>query len=368
MEIKYDDNEKSLIFLSMFDLSYKKEQELLSLFNEPKDFLKKFFNCKEEIQKIFEKGSHDFISEIEKAIREGILNSYINNLNNKDIIVLTPYSKNYPENLKNIEAPPFTLFCKGDISLLNSEGIAVVGTRTPTSYGKIVTEQFCRGLVQNDFTIISGLACGVDTIAHKTALENNGKTIAVLGGGFDNIYPAMNINLSKQIIENGLLVSEYRPNFNPTVYTFPFRNRIIAGLSKGVLITEAGEKSGALHTKEFALEMGKEVFAVPGNVTNLMSKGTNRLIRSAQGACVLNYEDIVCIFRDKVVTSSKSSKFSQVSLEEQLVLKLLQKEERSFEQLQAETGLATSKLNSMLTMLQIKGIVKQMPGNSYCLA
>jgi DNA processing protein len=113
--------------------------------------------------------------------------------------------------------------------------------------------------------------------------------------------------------------------------------------------------------------MGKEVFAVPGNVTSLMSKGTNRLIRSAQGACVLNFEDIVCVFREKVVTSSKSA-ISQVSIEEGLILKLLEKEERDFEQLQAKTGLPTNKLNSMLTMLQIKGIIKQIPGNSYCLA
>ncbi len=138
-------------------------------------------------------------------------------------------------------------------------------------------------------------------------------------------------------------------------------------MSKGVLLTEAGEKSGALHTKEFALEMGKEVFAVPGNTTSAMSKGTNRLIRSAQGACVLNYEDIVCVFREKVVTSTKSQP-SQVSLDEEIVIKLLENEEKNFEQLQTETGLPTSKLNSMLTMLQIKSIIKQNPGNSYCLA
>lgn len=368
MEIKYSENEKALIFLSMFDLAYKKEQELLSLFSEPKYLLTTFFDRQEEICKIFEKGSHNFIAEMEKTIKDGILNSYIRNLSDKEIVVLTLYSENYPDSLRDMEMPPFTLFCKGDISLLTSDGIGLVGTRTPTSYGKIITEQFCRGLVENGFTIVSGLACGVDTISHKTALENGGKTIAVLGGGFDNLYPSMNENLAKQIVEKGLLITEYRPNVSPTVYTFPFRNRIIAGLSKGVLITEAGEKSGALHTKEFALEMGREVFAVPGNVTSPMSKGTNRLIKSAQCACVLNYEDIVCVFRNKVVTSFRPSNYSQLSFDEQMVLKLLESEERDFEELQLETKLQTSKLNSMLTMLQIKGIIKQMPGNSYCLA
>jgi DNA processing protein len=133
------------------------------------------------------------------------------------------------------------------------------------------------------------------------------------------------------------------------------------------LITEAGEKSGALHTKEYALDMGKEVFAVPGNVNSVMSKGTNRLIRSAQGACVLSYEDIVCIFHEKVVKSS-SLPSSQISLDEQVVLNLLEGEEKTFEQIQNRTNLPTNKLNSMLTMLQIKGIIKQLPGNSYCLA
>lgn len=367
MELEYNSNEKALIFLSMFELTYKKEQEILSLFNEPKDLILNFFTRKKEIETLFERGSTDFISKIEKALQDKVLDSFIRNLTEKEIVVLTPYSKNYPENLKNIEQPPFTLFCKGDVSLLNSEGIAVVGTRSPTSYGKIITEKFCKGLVENDFTIISGLAYGVDSISHQTALQNNGKTIAVLGGGFNNIYPSANENLAKRIVEKGLLISEYNPSFKPTIYSFPFRNRIIAALSKGVLITEAGEKSGSLHTKEFALEMGKEIFAVPGNITSSMSKGTNRLIRTAQGACVLSYEDIVCVFHQKVITSSKSE-YKQVGIEEGLILNILEKEEKSFEELQTEIGLQTSKLNSMLIMMQIKGLIKQTPGNSYCIA
>lgn len=366
MELKYNKNDQALIFLSMFDITHKKEQELLDIFEEPKDILTSFFEKKTEIIKIFGKNQQHIVADMCKYLENDVLSSYIKNLNDKKIIILTLFSENYPENLRNLDMPPFILFCKGDISLLKEEGIGVVGTRRPTSYGKIITEQFAKGLVANDFTIISGLACGVDAIAHKTALDNNGKTIAVLGGGFDNLYPAMNQNLADRIIEKGLLLTEYRPNFSPTVYTFPFRNRIIAGLSKGVLITEAGEKSGALHTKEYALELGREVFAVPGNIISPMSKGTNRLIRSAQSACVLNYEDIVCVFRKKVVTFSKL-RSNQLSLEDQLILKSLELEEKNFEELQLETKLQTSKLNSMLTMLQIKGIIKQIPGNTYCL-
>lgn len=367
MRVEYNNNERALIFLSMFDITHKKEQELLDIFEEPKDFLLTFQKNRDIISKTLGRNLRHLFEDMENYLMDNVLDSYINNLHNKNIKVLTPYSVGYPDSLRNLDMPPWILFCKGDISLLENESIGVVGTRRPTSYGKIITEQFCKGLVANNFAIVSGLACGVDTIAHKTALDNNGKTIAVLGGGFDKIYPAMNQNLSDKIIENGLLISEYRPNFSPTVYTFPFRNRIIAALSKGILITEAGEKSGSLHTKEYALELGKEVFAVPGNITSPMSKGSNRLIKSAQCACVLNYEDIVCVFRQKVVISSKSA-LNQLTLEDQLIVKALELEEKNFEQLQFETGLQTNKLNSMLTMLQIKGIVKQMPGNTYCLA
>ncbi len=362
MEIKYTENEKALIFLSLFDLMYKKEEELLSLFDEPKHLLTEFFEQESEIYKFFVK-SKQVVNDMAKALQENVLHSYINNLNSKDIQVITSCSDKYPNCLRDLETPPYTLFCKGDISLLGTDSIGVVGTRVPTAYGKIITEQFCKGLVQNDFTIVSGMAAGVDSVAHKTALDSNGKTIAVLGGGFEHIFPSFNLQLSEQIMQKGLLISEYRPSMQPALWTFPLRNRIIAGLSKGILITEAGERSGSLHTKEYALELGREVFAVPGNITSAMSKGTNRLIRSAQSACVLNYEDIVCVFREKVVKSPKLAA-SQISLDDQLILKLLN-EEQTFEQLQEKTALPTSKLNSSLTMLQIKGVVKQLPGNSY---
>ena len=164
----------------------------------------------------------------------------------------------------------------------------------------------------------------------------------------------------------GLLISEYKPNTQPALYTFPLRNRIIAGLSLGVLITEAGEKSGALHTKEYALDLGREIFAVPGNINSPMSKGTNRLIRSAQGACVLSYEDIVCTFRENVVKSPSVLNL-QLSVEDQLIIDFLQTGEKTIEQLAEKTGLKIGKLNANLTMLEIKGLVKKLPGNSYIL-
>ena len=375
----YNENEKALIFLSLFDLMPQKELELLSLFKEPKELLESFFDKEKEINKIFTKlmkkesqvenvnfKYHKTVAQMKKALEENLLNDYINNLTKKKIIVLTPFSKEYPKKLLELDYPPQTLFCMGDISLLNTDCIGVVGTRTPTSYGKVVTEKFCKGLVENNFTIVSGLAAGVDSISHKTALNNAGKTIAVLGGGFEHIFPSFNTELAKKIAKEGLIITEYRPSMQPTLYTFPQRNRIIAGLSLGILLTEAGEKSGSLHTKEFALELGREVFAVPGNINSPMSKGTNRLIRSAQGACVLSYEDIVCTFKENVVKSPSALNL-QLSLEDQAILSYLQNEEKTIEELVELTGFQIGKLNACLTMLEIRGIVKQLPGNSYIL-
>lgn len=377
MNIVYDENEKALILLSLFDLSLQKEREVLSLFDSPKDFVRDFDKFENEINAIFIRGMksesqeknvgykrHKVVSEIKEAILQDRVSDFIADLNKKNIRVVTLCSNLYPKKLLDLEAPPYTLFCIGDLSLFETDSIGIVGTRTPTPYGKIITEKFAKGLTENGFTIVSGLACGVDTVSHKTALDNNGKTIAVLGGGFEHIFPSFNINLARQIAREGLLVTEYRPSLKPALFTFPQRNRIIAGLSLGILITEAGEKSGALHTKEYALDLGREIFVVPGNITSPMSKGTNRLIRSAQGACVLDYEDIVCVFREKVV-KSVSTLPKQLSFEETAVVKELETGDKTFEELIELTKMETKNLNPLLTMLEIKGIIRQLPGNRY---
>lgn len=358
--MNYNLDEQAIIFFSAFDLTYKKQQDIFSLTEKYSELILEFNKFSSQIEKII--NDKAMFEEICEKISNGFLNSYINNLIKDEIQCLTIISERYPNSLREIDQPPYILFCKGDISLLNQDGIAIVGTRMPTSYGKIITEQFAKGLVLNDFVIISGMAAGVDTISHKTALENGGKTIAVMGSGFEYIYPAFNKELARKIVENGLIITEYKPSTKPALYTFPFRNRIIAGLSKGVLITEAGEKSGSLHTKEYALEMGKEVFVVPGNINSAMSKGTNRLIRTLQGACVLGFEDIVAKFKQNVVTSVKPKNI-QVSFEEQMILDALKLEGKTVEELQEITNLPTSKLNSCLTIFEIKGIVKKLPGN-----
>lgn len=275
MEKTYTQNEKALIFLSLFDIVPQKEIELLSLFESPSELLETFFEREKEINALFSKGmrngskagngeTHKTVEQMKDALNENLLSSYIKNLNSKNIFVLTPYSENYPKKLLELDFPPQTLFCLGDVSLLGTDCIGVVGTRTPTPYGKIVTEKFTRGLCENNFTIVSGLAAGVDTIAHRTALDNSGKTIAVLGGGFEHIFPSFNIELAKRISNEGLLISEYRPSFVPAQYTFPLRNRIIAGLSLGILITEAGEKVARSTPKSLPLNLAAKFLPFRG--------------------------------------------------------------------------------------------------------
>mgnify|MGYP003300428085 CR=1 FL=1 len=194
-------------------------------------------------------------------------------------------SEEYPKQLKNIYDPPVKLYVLGNKQLLSQKGIAIVGTRKASEYGKKVALQFSKDLSQKGINIISGLALGIDTYAHLGTLQQNsiGKTIAVLGSGLDNLYPKQNIELAKKIIKSGgCLISEYPIGTKPERQNFPQRNRIISGLSKGVLVVEANEKSGALITTDFALEQGRDVFAVPGSVFSHISVGTNNLIK--QGA------------------------------------------------------------------------------------
>lgn len=204
--------------------------------------------------------------------------------------------KSYPENLRNIYDPPKKIYVLGNIEILNKKAIAIVGSRKATNYGKKVAFQLSDELARRQINIISGLAVGIDTYAHMGALyggNNKGKTIAVLGSGLDNIYPKENIELARQILKNGgCIISEYPFGTKPERLNFPHRNRIISGLSDGIVVVQADRNSGSLITAEFGLEQGKEIFAVPGEITNPVSEGTNNLI--LQGAkIVLSVQEIL---------------------------------------------------------------------------
>jgi DNA processing protein len=196
-----------------------------------------------------------------------------------DCSYITLTNKNYPTCLKSIFKPPFVIFYKGNIDLLNDDKkrLAVIGSRDNTDYGKFSAQNICKDLVKKNVVIVSGLAKGIDSIAHRTCLTNGGNTIAVLGNGFNIIYPQENNDLYKKIEDNGLIISEYPPNVNPDADNFPKRNRIIAGLSEGVIVIEAKEKSGSMNTVSHALEDGKQIFCVPERINS--NSGCNKLIK-----------------------------------------------------------------------------------------
>lgn len=361
----YSKQEKALIFLSTFEfMSYKKYQEIMNIFDDLYEIFTPNMQQLRELKLILNKNYEEFADGI-KNFNE---NTFFEILESRNVQCLTILSNKYPEKLKRLAQPPIVLYYIGNIELLNTNIIAIVGTRTPSTYGKIVTQKFSKALAKEGLTIVSGMASGIDKISHEGALEVNGNTIAVLGGGFDHIFPAMNTNLFKEICEKGLVISEYFLTVSPTKYTFPARNRIIAGLSNYIIITEAGRKSGSLYTMEFGTEIGVDTYCVPGNITNELSYATNELIKKGICACLTCPEDILCLFGMKPTqTHIITSKQVQLSLEEDSICNLLKDGEKDFEYLQEKTRLSTQNLNISLTSLEISGIIKKLAGNSYVL-
>ena len=212
---------------------------------------------------------------------DGLINKMENYMKINGIKQLDFYDNDYPKQLKNMYDPPITLFYKGDIKLVNTNCVSVIGSRNATKYGLDESYSIGKELVTNNYTVVSGLARGIDTMAHQGALSvQNGKTIAVVGCGLDRVYPEENTRLFNEISERGLVLSEYVVGTKAEPGNFPARNRIISGLSENLIVVEAASKSGAMITVEFALEQGKNVFAVPGNVNSYTSTGTNELIKN----------------------------------------------------------------------------------------
>lgn len=288
----------------------------------------------------------------------------LDTLYKKDIKLICRDDRHFPDRLRQKEVcPPLVLYCKGDTELLDTKGIAVVGTRICSRYGKEMAEKFASAFAEAGLTVISGLATGVDAYAHATAIKY-GKTLAVLGGGLDNITPVTNLTLADKIEQNGLIVTEYPPEFFPTKYSFPERNRIISGLSMGVLVVEAGEKSGSLITANFALEQNREVFALPGNVGLLKSVGTNELIKKGQAMLVTSPEDIFTALGFDGAIRQKNIAISLDFFEKKLYNFLLDGE-KHYDEIVAKIKMAPSELAPMLLSLEIRGVIMRLPGNYY---
>ncbi|MFA5211298.1 MAG: DNA-processing protein DprA [Patescibacteria group bacterium] len=347
-------------------MTCKRYQELLAFFDSPKniwegtenDFLKA--GWKKEIIENFFVWKKDFILKQKDDYEKIFFRD--------EISCLTYDNQAYPKNLKNIFDPPTCIFIRGTLAI-DKIFLAVVGSRKNTFYGRQITEKLITEL-DNNLVIVSGLAFGIDSIAHQTCLKNKKSTIAVLGGGIntENIYPKEHHNLAIEIINNGgALISEYPPLTEPNSFTFPKRNRIIAGLCEAVLVIEATQKSGALITAECALQNGREVFAVPQNINSENSYGVNELLKN--GAALVNSTaDISSVLNLQNTADCVKNKIIQTTNEqEKIILKLLDGQGVHIDFLIKNSGLNSQIVNSTLAFMELKGWIKNLGNMTYIL-
>lgn len=281
--------------------------------------------------------------------------------------IITWDDASYPENLRFASDAPLVLYVRGQLIPTDMKALAIVGTRKASRYGLDVAQRMAYWLAAQEVTIVSGLAMGIDAAAHQGALDAKGRTIAVLGSGVDILYPRENEKLAHAIMKQGAIISEHPLGMPPTGKNFPARNRIISGLSLGVLVAEAPQDSGALITAEAALEQGREVFAVPANIFNRNGAGCNKLIQ--EGAkLVMKASDVLDelnIAYDKKVTKSKTEKVAPSSDLEKRVLALLDDEALHVDEIIRELGLSSAEVVSTLTLLELKGLAQSLGAMQY---
>lgn len=282
-----------------------------------------------------------------------------------DYHIITPQDSEYPDLLKRIYDPPQRLYIAGSIKPKDNLSLAVVGTRKFSNYGKEAAQFLVEQLVRSGLTIISGLARGIDTFAHRAALESGGRTIAVLGSGIKLITPPENRKMAEDITRSGAVISEFPPDFTPTQWSFPVRNRIIAGISLGTLVIEAPEKSGALITARHALDQGKDVFAVPGSIFSSTNIGANSLIKLGAYPVRTATDILEVLDIETQAEAYKARRALPDSKEEEVLLKLLEEGPLHIDELIRGSGFSTATVGSVISMLEIKGLVKNMGRQEY---
>jgi DNA protecting protein DprA len=286
-------------------------------------------------------------------------------IESQNIHILTWEDDAYPQRLKEIDQPPPVLYIRGEYLPEDLFAVAIVGTRRVTPYGRQITEELSSFLVANGITVISGLARGVDSIAHQTALKAGGRTMGVLGSGVDKIYPPEHRALAEKMVERGAIISDYAPGTPPDASNFPPRNRIISGLSLAVVVIEAGETSGALITAEFAAEQGREVFAVPGSILAPQSKGTNKLIQN--GALpLLSVNDLMqALDLTRMGAHKTARKIIPADETEARLMSVLGVEPLHVDEIRNQTELPIEKVSATLALMELKGMVRQVGGMNY---
>ncbi len=359
MRSKQKDIREWIILSKAPRLGPAKFKQLIEHFDSPERILSASL---EELSRIstIDQSTLDYITNKAKEID---VEKDLDRIDKLRVSLVSIKDSEYPFNLKTIFDPPFVLYIRGELKKEDVNSVAIVGTRRATNYGKIIARRLGRDLAREGITVVSGMARGIDTSAHWGALEAGGRTIAVLGCGVDVIYPFENKKLMEAIVEKGAVISEFPLRAIPQAQNFPRRNRIISGLSKGVVVVEAPFKSGALITANFALEQGREVFAVPGNITNPYSHGSNLLIK--EGAKLVEdvadiLEELHIYFKEEKVKPSPS-----LSNEEKIVMNCLSGEPLHINALVEKSNLSPAKVAENLIRLEIKGLVRELPGKLF---
>jgi DNA processing protein len=286
-------------------------------------------------------------------------------IESQGIQVLTWEDASYPRLLKEIEQPPPVLYARGEVTGDDEWAVAIVGTRRITAYGRQVAEDLAGAMARNGITVVSGLARGVDAVAHQACLKNGGRTLAVLGSGVDHIYPPEHRRLAQEIVANGAVLSDYPPGTPPEAANFPPRNRIISGLARATLVVEAGRSSGALITATFAVEQGREVFAVPGGIYSPASQGTNQLIQ--QGARpYLTPQDILESLNIAMAGEQRTARaVLPADATEAKLYALLSASPLHVDDLRAELNLPVEQVSAALALMELKGLVRHVGGMQY---
>lgn len=308
--------------------------------------------------------SNEFLEKISLQTFKDTAKNILDFCCKNNILLVNFFDNNYPKNLINIQNPPLLLYYIGDLLPQDECSISVVGSRNCTEYGILATEKIVTDLAKNNITIVSGMARGIDTTSHLTALNNNCRTIAVLGCGVNVIYPKYNECLYHKIIKNGAIISEFLPNTKPYSWNFPTRNRIISGISMGTLVIEADIKSGTMTTANWASDQGKNVYSVPGNIFSPQSKGTNKLI--SEGAkIVTSSTDILEDLHNIIKFELASFVEPTLSPDEKIVFDIISSSPISIYEISFKSCLPIAKLNSILTILELNGYIKKLAGDNF---
>jgi DNA processing protein len=306
----------------------------------------------------------------ERSNIEKFVDKELKRLDKLDGKIITIWDPEYPKLLKKIYDPPLIFYLTGELTEKDEYSIAMVGTRQPTNYGKIQTERFAAEFASQGITTVSGMARGIDSTVHAATLKNGGRTIAVIGSGLDVVYPSENKKLFDKIIENGAVISEYVLGTQPDAQNFPRRNRIISGISLGVVIMESGTAGGAMQTAAFALDQNRDVFALPGNVGVKQSDGTNLIIQKGEAKLVRSAEDVLVELEIKlkpVLGKNIPRQQMDLSLFEEKIINVMNSEPLHIDRIAALANISTSDSLVNLLSLEFKGLIKQLPGKMFAL-